>query len=247
MVDLSPRKLSLPASPCRVAVLVDGENLSSTHAASVMAVARTLGDPTIRRAYGKTEHIEGWGNEGFRLMATRSGKNAADLLLCVEAMSLALREEFQILVIASSDRDFTCLAEHLRELGHTVIGVGENKAPMAFRAACRDFMELPLQSDGQNSPISPSQAIVPMTKIIPLVRSVLQRSSWKGGGGTLPFLERHLLADGFNPAHYGQPDLLAILRKVKYFSLDESDPRFVVVRDPHSPADAATPAPHTAP
>lgn len=131
-MDLSPQKPP-------VAVLIDGENLSHTHAETVLTNARRYGDPIIRRAYGKADAIAPWADHGFRMVATRPAKNAADLLLAVEAMSLALKDQLKTLIIASSDGDFSHLASHLREQGHRLIGMGENKAPAAFRNACSEF------------------------------------------------------------------------------------------------------------
>lgn len=129
-----------------VAILVDGENFRVDFAENIWREANVYGCPTVRRVYGRAEHISSWDNEGYRLVPTRPGKNSADLLLCVEAMALALREQFHTLIIASSDRDFTYLAETLRELGHCVVGVGEAKAPVAFRKACSTFIEFLPQS-----------------------------------------------------------------------------------------------------
>lgn len=131
-----------PVSRAAVALLVDGENLSKDHAAAVLAEAGRFGDVRVRRVYGKAEGVAGWAEAGFRLMATRPGKNAADMLLCVEAMALALRDGFGTVVIASSDRDFSYLAEQLREMGVQVVGVGEAKASGVFRKACSRFVEL---------------------------------------------------------------------------------------------------------
>jgi hypothetical protein len=141
MIDLSHRAvLSKAADP--VALLVDGENLSSDFAAAVLAIAAEYGVPTVRRVYGKSAQIAGWAERGYRLVPTRPGKNAADLLLSVEAVSLALREQFHTLLIASSDCDYAYLAEHLRELGHEVIGIGEVQSASGYRATFSSFVEL---------------------------------------------------------------------------------------------------------
>ncbi|MCV2865605.1 NYN domain-containing protein [Albidovulum sediminicola] len=79
------------------------------------------------------------GAAGFRLIHAGTGKNAADLLLCIDAMELAMGQSFSDVVIASSDGDFAHLAVQLRERGLRVIGVGEAKAPPLFRAACTRF------------------------------------------------------------------------------------------------------------
>ena len=42
----------------------------------------------------------------------------------------------------SSDSDFTRLATRLREAGMKVFGMGEQKTPGAFRAACEKFIYL---------------------------------------------------------------------------------------------------------
>ena len=49
--------------------------------------------------------------------------------------------------IVSSDGDFTRLASRLRESGMHVIGMGENKTPRSFRAACTVFTDLELLID----------------------------------------------------------------------------------------------------
>ncbi|MCB6179377.1 NYN domain-containing protein [Rhodobacter sp. Har01] len=128
-----------PAPSPALALLVDGENLSKDRAAEVMKAARRFGDPQVRRVYGNLNAISGWEDHGFRLCPTRPGKNAADMLLCVEAAVLALRDGFETLVIASSDRDFSYLAEQMREAGKRVVGMGQPSAPASFRATCSQF------------------------------------------------------------------------------------------------------------
>lgn len=136
---MSPR----PAAPVgKVALLIDAENISATLAPTILSQAALLGEITVRRAYGKLPHVAEWENHGFRLIPASTAKNSADLSLCVDAMTLALREEFPTLVIASSDRDFSPLALQLRELGFLVVGMGGEKAPLALRRACSEFVEL---------------------------------------------------------------------------------------------------------
>lgn len=132
--------MNLPAvSVSPLALLVDGENLSKDRAAEVLKAARRFGDPQVRRVYGNLNAISGWEDHGFRLCPTRPGKNAADMLLCVEAMALAYRDGFQTLIVASSDRDFSYLAECLRETGRRILGIGGAMAPASFRLSCSQF------------------------------------------------------------------------------------------------------------
>jgi hypothetical protein len=123
-----------------VALLVDGENFHADLAASLLVATKALGRVLVFRVYGSADHIKAWDDHGFKLCPTRPGKNSADMLLCVQAMRLALKQGFKRIVIASSDRDFTYLAEELRELGVTVIGVGKPDAAKSFQNTCTQFV-----------------------------------------------------------------------------------------------------------
>ncbi|MDK3017305.1 NYN domain-containing protein [Pseudodonghicola flavimaris] len=126
-----------------IAILVDGDNLSAAHAPDLRRIAEALGRPTVLRVYGDFSRALAWqAAPGFRLCHAGNGKNAADLLMTVEAMELALEHDFGALILASSDGDFSHLALRLRERGMTIVGAGEAKAPQHFRAACNRFLEL---------------------------------------------------------------------------------------------------------
>lgn len=99
--------------------------------------------PSVKRVYGNAPQITGWdAAPGFRLMHSGSIKNGADILLSIDAVHLSHAEQIDTFAIATSDQDFSHLAHHLRERGFQVIGIGEEKAPLAFRKACTTFHEL---------------------------------------------------------------------------------------------------------
>lgn len=204
-----------------VALLVDGENLGAKWATTLLEQAASFGAPTVRRVYGKQEHISEWVEYGFRLQTTRPGKNSADLLLAVEAMSLALREAFQTILLASSDRDFSYVAEHLRELGHHVVGIGETKTPPSFRASCSEFIEL-VEAVPQITKPATSENRLPQTKVIPLIRGILPRSSLKEGWAYADWVEKTLKAadSGFSSTNYGQETLEQLIKSVNFFETD---------------------------
>lgn len=234
---------SAPVPSLPMALLVDGENVSKSLAPRLLDIAADHGSPQVRRVYGAAEHIAAWSDYGFRLCATRPGKNAADLLLCVEAMDLALREGFATILIASSDRDFTYLAERLREAGKTVIGIGETKTPPAFRAACSRFVQL-----GATSPApAPARAFLPATKLIPLVRDVLTEATSEGRWCTANWIGSRLKKahPGFDHRDYGEYALETKLQRLKYFAEHQADNGTRLFRDPHPLNPAATP--HSAP
>jgi hypothetical protein len=124
----------------RVAVFVDGDNIGASHAPDILKIAKRLGTVEVARAYGDATRGSGWHDAtGYRFVHSGTGKNATDLLLCIEAMEVVLVEVHRTVVIATSDGDFTHLALRLRERGITAVGVGEAKAPQTFRAACSVF------------------------------------------------------------------------------------------------------------
>lgn len=128
----------------RVAVLVDGDNISAQHGGAILDIGRREGQVDVARVYGDASKAVGWhAAAGFRFVHSGTGKNATDLLLAVEAMELALCGGVSSFVIASSDADFGHLAHRLRERGLTVVGAGETKTTQLYRAACSRFELLP--------------------------------------------------------------------------------------------------------
>ena len=127
----------------RIALLVDGDNLSPAHAPRIMAEAAKLGRVDLVRVYGNAARTSDWlTTPGYRMVHAGCGKNAADVLLCIDAMELALTGGWGGFVIASSDGDFVHLAQRLRERGLEVLGIGEAKAPAMFGQACTRFVTI---------------------------------------------------------------------------------------------------------
>jgi hypothetical protein len=134
---------SLMVTKARVALLVDGENVSSAVAGRLIMASLKHGELMIRRVYGNAAKMPGWeAAAGFRVIHAGVGKNATDMLLCVDAMMLILDRQAEVLVIASSDGDFRHLASAIRERGVPVFGIGEEKSPDHFRKACTNFVEI---------------------------------------------------------------------------------------------------------
>jgi hypothetical protein len=126
-----------------VSVFVDGENISAVHAPGILAAARALGVVDLLRVYGDAGLLKAWDEIAeFRLIHSGMGKNAADLLLCVDAMERGLGGACDVVVIVSSDGDFRHLAQRLRERGVTVVGMGQERAGMRFKASCSRFVVL---------------------------------------------------------------------------------------------------------
>jgi hypothetical protein len=162
-----------------VAVLVDGDNISGKNAAAILGIAMKHGDPIVVRAYLDAQRASDWHSAiGYRLIHAGSGKNAADILLAIDAMDLVHSRNAMRFIIATSDGDFTHLAVRLRELGAKVIGVGEVKAPRMFRASCSSFVELGAQPTVKLVPNAPTG----VTELDLKIRAMIAQHSKKGAG-----------------------------------------------------------------
>lgn len=158
------------APALRLALLVDGENISADMAGQIIMSSLGFGQLVIRRVYGNAAKMPKWDvAPGFRLIHSGTGKNATDLLLAVEAMSLLHDGRVDALVLATSDGDFTHLAAHLRERGTVVYGLGEEKAVERFRKACSRFVELRPQPGALPAAVAsaaPVAAVPPAAKLM---------------------------------------------------------------------------------
>jgi uncharacterized LabA/DUF88 family protein len=149
----------------RVALLIDGDNLSHAHAGALIQKAAKHGALTVKRVYGNMAKLPGWNEaHGLRAVHSGTGKNASDLLLAVDAMALMLNRQADILIIASSDGDFSHLAQHLTEAGHQVIGMGEIKTPLHFRKCCTSFHDI-----APPTPIASQPSAITVAKSDPLI------------------------------------------------------------------------------
>lgn len=72
----------------------------------------------------------------------QTGKNSADIRLCVDAMDLAYsKEHISTFVIVSGDSDFSPLVSKLKELGKHVIGLGmQDSTSELLRDNCDEFI-----------------------------------------------------------------------------------------------------------
>ena len=135
----------------RIALLIDGDNISAKYLNSILDELTEVGIVNIKRIYGDWTRPEmhSWGRELLNRSITPmqqfsnvSGKNATDSALIIDAMDILYNKEVDAFAIVSSDSDFTRLANRLQESGKSVIGMGEAKTPDSFRNACTRFVQL---------------------------------------------------------------------------------------------------------
>lgn len=171
----------------RLAVLIDADNVSYHHINGMMREIARYGTPTIKRIYGDwtRPNLVGWkpilldyAISPVQQFGYTYGKNATDSALIIDAMDLLYSNRVDGFCLVSSDSDFTRLATRLREAGKTVYGIGEQKTPNAFIAACDKFIYLEILSETEEE--NEKKAVSPL----PCYRPIPQLSAAAIGGGS---------------------------------------------------------------
>lgn len=135
----------------RVALLIDADNISGSHADAIVGEAARHGRLVIRRMYGDwtRQQLQKWKDvtarhaiQPIQQFSNTPGKNATDSALIIDAMDLLHGNDADVFVIVSSDADFTRLASRLRESARVVVGIGRAATPKAFIGACERFVTL---------------------------------------------------------------------------------------------------------
>ncbi len=150
-----------------IAVFIDAENIEPIYADQIFAYASAAGTVTVKEIYGAGIALNEWAapilqhaiHTNVTLRPNRY-KNSSDIALVIGAMDLLARRTLaarlrdmpgkelpeplaDIIIIASSDSDFSALAVRLRSAGMEVVGIGNvEKTNSAWRIACTKFVSL---------------------------------------------------------------------------------------------------------
>ena len=108
------------------------------------------GKVIVKRAYADWGRFESYRvamhDAGVQMMEIpergKTGKNHADIQLCVDAMDMCYsKEHIDTFVIVSGDSDFTPLVSKLKENGKSVIGLGiKDSTSDLLAASCDEFI-----------------------------------------------------------------------------------------------------------
>ena len=137
----------------RFAILIDADNVSEKYVQIVLDEVATFGVATYKRIYGDwtSPRLGSWKTclldnsiTPIQQYSYTYGKNATDSAMIIDAMDILYSGTVDGFAIVSSDSDFTRLVARLREGGMQVIGMGEQKTPKPFIAACNQFKYLDL-------------------------------------------------------------------------------------------------------
>jgi uncharacterized LabA/DUF88 family protein len=171
----------------RLALLIDGDNVTSKVIVGLMAELANYGTASVRRIYGDwtSPQLSPWKACLLRHSITpiqqfsyTTEKNATDGAMIIDAMDLLYTGRFSSFCIVSSDRDFTRLAARIREQGVTVYGFGERKTNSAFIAACDKFMYFDaLSSESEKTHPTPKQGTEPVISASQITKRPLDRAA----------------------------------------------------------------------
>ena len=137
----------------KFAILIDADNVSEKYIKIVLEEVANSGVATYKRIYGDwtSPRLASWKSclldnsiTPMQQYSYTFGKNATDSAMIIDAMDILYSGTVDGFAIVSSDSDFTRLVARLRESGMVVIGMGEQKTPRPFIAACNQFKYLDL-------------------------------------------------------------------------------------------------------
>ena len=186
---------------------------------------------------------------------SQTGKNSADIKLCVDAMDLAYsKDHIDTFVVVSGDSDFSPLVSKLKELGKHVIGLGMTDSTSALlRDNCDEFIyyeDLLPVSDAQPTIPLPATLSEPRRNAFNLLFEsliALRREDKEFLGAAMLKNTICRMHPGFNESQFGYKSFSALLQDVAKeglveLSLHQKSGTWVVARFGDEMKAGATPA-----
>jgi uncharacterized protein (TIGR00288 family) len=136
----------------KIAIFFDCENISAKYTDEIFNELAKIGEITIKKAYHNwsTTQTNSWQDkiqefaiEPIQVFPSISGKNSIDIKLTIDVVNTTIQPNIDVIVLVSSDSDFTTLAMDIKSKGFNCIGFGEEKTPLTLRKAFTEFFELP--------------------------------------------------------------------------------------------------------
>jgi len=228
----------------KLAVLIDADNVPYSNVKEMLEEIAKNGTPTIKRIYADWTKptVSGWKGVLLENAITpvqqysyTTGKNSSDSALIIDAMDILYSGKVNGFCIVSSDSDFTRLATRLREAGMKVIGFGEKKTPKPFISACDKFIYLEILKAEKAPDLQEKKTRKPREKSSPLnqidretvtlilqsVNDLADESGWTFLGSLGSFILKK--KPDFDPRNYGFTKLLALIKSIGKFEIDERD------------------------
>jgi uncharacterized LabA/DUF88 family protein len=215
----------------RIALLVDGDNISPKYLPAVMHEMQKRGTCFIKRIYGDwtSASMSGWKDclqeFGVRPMQQfRYGVNSTDNAIIMDAMEILLSaHRIECFCIVSSDGGFHSLCQRIRESGRFVIGIGDRKTKPVLQRSCDEFVFLDNLSIEESKSLGTinGEALNPERL---LSRAYLECSS---DGEWVPFSKLGFLArkliPSFDPRTYNHSSFKSLIESLDIFEVTGDD------------------------
>lgn len=231
------------AKDLRLAVLIDADNIPHRLISGILEEIAKYGVPTFKRIYADwtKPHVAGWKSvlldhaiTPIQQYSYTTGKNSSDSALIIDAMDILYTGRVDGFCVVSSDSDFTRLATRLREAGMKVFGMGEQKTPPAFRAACDKFIYIEILDQAETgikqiklSDLRKKEKVISKAdkSLVSLITSSINDITDETGWAFLGDLGNMLLKKrpDFDPRNYGYAKLLPLIRSLGQFDIDERE------------------------
>lgn len=152
-----------------IALLIDAENVSPKTLEFVFRKLESIGAIGIKRAYANwtvndSEHwrcaLASYAIDPIHQYMVSAKKNAADIRIVVDAMTLALSDGVDNFCIVSSDSDYAPLAIALRQANKLVLGFGLHHTPKRTALAYDHFYQIPYSSKASTSYVTTNHDLI---------------------------------------------------------------------------------------
>jgi hypothetical protein len=211
----------------RIALLIDGDNISPKHLPAIMIELQKRGTCSVKRIYGDwtTVNMNGWKPylQQFcirPMQQFRYGENATDGAIIMDAMEILLSSNrIDTFCIVSSDSDYYNLCHRIRESGRTVIGIGERKTKQILQLACDEFIfldNLEIKEEAPSENIS--NGITNPEKL--LIRAYSECSSERDwiSFARLGGIAKNIYPS-FDPRSYNHPSFRSLVESLEIFEV----------------------------
>lgn len=225
-----------------LAVLIDGDNIPSKYIKEMMEEIAKYGVPSIKRIYGDwtKPHLSKWKKilldhaiQPIQQYGYTQGKNATDSAMIIDAMDILYSGKTDGFCLVSSDSDFTRLATRLRESSQKVIGIGEQKTPGPFIAACDKFIYLEILHEEEEEEVkkerSPKQQKKAVQKVTPEIVKLIKTSvydcadddGWAFLGDVGSLINKK--QPNFDPRNFGFYKLTPLIDSLGVFDIEQRE------------------------
>lgn len=201
----------------KIAVLIDYDNFNQEKYFPILfEELNELGDVLIKYAFYSNlndgtikDKFMKHGIEPMSQIAYSKGKNAVDIRMTIEAMSLLEKNFIDCICLATSDSDFTPLVYQLQKNNKYVVGAGDNKATDSYKNTFNMFISVEKIGalEGKNEAKNPI-----ITELLTVVNDIIESNHDEKGfadfSNVIQTLKNQM--KDFNPKNYGAKNKQAL-------------------------------------